>query len=69
MRAGVLTAAATLLLAACGQKGPLYLPDHKPAVVRAPAPAAASPAADTTANPPAPKKKTDEDTSDVPAPK
>ncbi|QRN04792.1 hypothetical protein GH742_13505 [Legionella sp. MW5194] len=29
-RHGVLLATMTLLLAACGQKGPLYLPDHNP---------------------------------------
>ncbi len=66
MRPGVLVAAATtLLLAGCGQKGPLYLPDHKPAVVTAPAPRAADPAA----NPPAPKKKTDEDPGQSDTPK
>ncbi|MDX1838482.1 hypothetical protein DIZ81_12095 [Legionella taurinensis] len=27
---GVLLAIMTLLLAACGQKGPLYLPDNNP---------------------------------------
>ena len=56
-----------LLLAACGQKGPLYLPDQKPAVVTTPAqPAApASPATDPAAQ----KKKTDEDASQTPAPK
>jgi predicted small lipoprotein YifL len=69
MKAGVLTAAATLLLAACGQKGPLYLPDQKPAVVTTPAPPAAAPAADPAATAPAPKKKADEDTSEAPAPK
>lgn len=37
---------ASLLLAACGQKGPLYLPE-KPAAAN-PAPAAAKPADDKT---------------------
>jgi predicted small lipoprotein YifL len=56
----------TLLLAACGQKGPLYLPDKKPPAVTAPAqPAAAAPAA----APAAPKKPTDEDDGQTPAPK
>jgi predicted small lipoprotein YifL len=53
-----------LLFTACGQKGPLYLPDHKPAVVAAPAQPAATPAA-----PAVPKKNTDEDPSEAPAPK
>jgi predicted small lipoprotein YifL len=57
-----------LLLAACGQKGPLYLPDQKPAVVAAPAQPAAAPANPGT-DPAAPKKKTDEDASQTPAPK
>jgi predicted small lipoprotein YifL len=55
-----------LLLAGCGQKGPLYLPDKKPAAVTAPA---AAPAATPAANPATPKKQTDEDTSQAPAPK
>ena len=52
MRAATLILAAALaLLAACGQKGPLYLPDKQAAVVTsAPAPA-----------PAAPKKATDQD--------
>lgn len=58
-----------LLLAACGQKGPLYLPDQKPAVVTSPAQPAAAPAATPAANPAAAKKKTDEDASQTPAPK
>jgi predicted small lipoprotein YifL len=69
MRARRLMLGVVLLLAACGQKGPLYLPDQKPAVVTTPAPPAAAPAADPAANPPAPKKKTDEDASQTPAPK
>jgi predicted small lipoprotein YifL len=55
-----------LLLAACGQKGPLYLPDkHAPMVSSAPA-AAAAPAA-----PAAPPKKTtdpDQDGDSAPPP-
>jgi predicted small lipoprotein YifL len=62
-----------LLLAGCGQKGPLYLPDKKPAAVAAPAQPvaapAATPAANPAANPATPKKQTDEDTSQTPAPK
>ncbi|MGB9330644.1 MAG: lipoprotein [Steroidobacteraceae bacterium] len=51
--ATLILAAALLLLAACGQKGPLYLPDKQAAVVTsAPAPAPA---------PAAPKKATDKD--------
>src|SRR5262249_2803338 len=65
MRPGVLVAAATtLLLAGCGQKGPLYLPDKKPAVVSAPA--APATAADPAATP---KKKTDDDTDQAATPK
>ena len=37
MRAATLTLATTLALCACGQKGPLYLPDKNPAVVTRPA--------------------------------
>jgi predicted small lipoprotein YifL len=58
-----------LLLAACGQKGPLYLPDKKPAMAAAPAQPAAAPAASPAADPATPKKKTDEDASQTPAPK
>ena len=43
MRAAILLA--TLLLAACGQAGDLYLPDKAPAPQSAPAPAAPAPAA------------------------
>jgi len=40
-------------LSGCGQKGPLYLPDHKPQAVTAPPPAAApAPAATAPATPP-----------------
>ncbi len=54
--AALVLGAAMLLLAACGQKGPLYLPDkHAAVVTSAPAPAPATPA------PAAPKKPTDQD--------
>jgi predicted small lipoprotein YifL len=68
MRRAALVAGVVLVLAGCGQKGPLYLPDQKPAVVTTPAPPAAAPATDAAA-PPASKKKTDEDASETPAPK
>jgi predicted small lipoprotein YifL len=68
MRHAALVAGVVLVLAGCGQKGPLYLPDQKPAVVTTPAPSAAVPAT-PAANPPAPKKQTDEDASQTPAPK
>jgi predicted small lipoprotein YifL len=48
-----------LLMAGCGQKGPLYLPDNKGAVVTS-VPAAAAPAPAT----PQPKKPTDPDDPD-----
>ncbi|MBS0581311.1 MAG: lipoprotein [Proteobacteria bacterium] len=55
------------MLSGCGQKGPLYLPDKKPAAV---APAAGTvQAAAPAGNPAAPKKPTDEDASQAPAPK
>jgi predicted small lipoprotein YifL len=54
--AALLAAAALLLLSACGQKGPLYLPDAKGAVVTsAPAPATPAPPPAT----PQPKKTSD----------
>jgi predicted small lipoprotein YifL len=54
--ATLILAAALALLAACGQKGPLYLPDKQAAVVTsAPAPAPVPPV------PAAPKKTTDKD--------
>ncbi len=64
MKRATLVAGLVLVLVACGQKGPLYLPDHKPAAVTTPAPPAAAP----DANAPAAKKKTDEDTSQTPTP-
>jgi predicted small lipoprotein YifL len=39
MRVLAVSLAAVLLTAGCGQKGPLYLPDKKPAAVTPPAPA------------------------------
>ncbi len=53
----------TSLLAGCGQKGPLFLPDKNPAVVTTPAQPVATPAATPA------KKLVDEDTSQTPAPK
>jgi len=65
-----------LLLAGCGQKGPLYLPDRKPAAVTPPAataapastPATAAPAPATTPVTPAqnPQKKSDDKDEDNP---
>jgi predicted small lipoprotein YifL len=55
--AALLLSGLSLLLAACGQKGPLYLPDKHAAVVTS-APAAA-PAPPAPAAPP--KKTTDQD--------
>ena len=55
-RAALILAPVLLLLAACGQKGALYLPDkHAAVVTSAPAPAPAPNA------PAAPKKATDKD--------
>jgi len=56
-----------LLLAACGQKGALYLPDKNAAVVTS-APAAAPAPAAPAAAPAAPKKPDDQD-EDSPPPK
>jgi predicted small lipoprotein YifL len=61
-----------LLLAACGQKGPLYLPDKKPAAVTPPAaaPAAAPAATPATPAPAQPtQKKSDDQDSDSQPPK
>ncbi len=49
MRISFLLVLLALLLASCGLKGPLYLPQQKPA--------ASPPAADPAANPPADEKK------------
>lgn len=51
------------LLAGCGQKGPLFLPDKNPAAVTTPAQPGVSPAAAPA------KKPADEDASQTPAPK
>jgi predicted small lipoprotein YifL len=56
MKAAALIGTLALLLAGCGQKGPLYLPDSKGAVVtRGPATATPAPPPAT----PQPKKPTD----------
>jgi predicted small lipoprotein YifL len=69
MRSALLLPGVLLLLAGCGQKGALYLPDKHPAVVAPPAQPGAAPATSAPANPVAPKKQDDEDTSQTPAPK
>jgi predicted small lipoprotein YifL len=62
-QSGWLAAAALLaLLAGCGQKGALYLPDKKPAPVTAPA--TAPPAAPQPQAAPAEPKKSDSDKDD-----
>ena len=59
MRCAVLAGGAVLLvLAGCGQKGPLYLPDKKPTVVTS---TPASPPAPTPAASAATKKPSDPD--------
>jgi predicted small lipoprotein YifL len=63
----LLTLGVLLLLAACGQKGALYLPDKNAAVVTS-APAAAPAPAAPAATPAAPKKPDDQD-EDSPPPK
>jgi predicted small lipoprotein YifL len=61
MRAPALISLGVLvLLAACGQKGALYLPDKNAAVVTSP-PATAPPTAPAPAANPAPKKPGDPD--------
>jgi hypothetical protein len=56
--AALLAAAAAGLVSACGQKGPLYLPDKGGAVVTSPAPQSAPPAAPAPAPPAStPQKK------------
>jgi predicted small lipoprotein YifL len=60
------------LVAGCGQKGPLYLPDKNASVVTRPAPSAApapptSPAAPDTGTPPTkPQDKNDDSQSSTP---
>jgi predicted small lipoprotein YifL len=61
MRRLGLTALALCALCACGQKGPLYLPDHKPVAVTAPP---GSTAPEPSGN--APNKKKGQDDSDTP---
>jgi hypothetical protein len=81
-RAWLTAAGAALLACACGQKGPLYLPDKggtvvtsTPAATQAPpatpasaAPGSAAPAAATPAAPPAPKPDKDKDQDQPPKP-
>lgn len=56
----VVLVGASLVMAGCGQKGPLFLPDKNASVVTRPAPAATTPA-------PQPEdKKKDEDQSSTP---
>jgi predicted small lipoprotein YifL len=57
-----------LLLSGCGQKGPLYLPDHRPRPVQPPGapPNSSAPADATTAPPPAPTKRSDTDDGSTP---
>jgi predicted small lipoprotein YifL len=69
MRAAGLLPGMLLLLAGCGQKGPLYLPDKNPAVITTPAQPVAAPAATVPASPAAPKKQDDDDASQTPVPK
>jgi predicted small lipoprotein YifL len=76
LRTGLIAAGAALLVSACGQKGPLYLPDKGAAVVTAPAAAqeqpavpAASPPAPAPATPAAPAQPKPEDKDQDPAPK
>jgi predicted small lipoprotein YifL len=53
-RSLLLAASACVLLCACGQKGPLYLPDEATPVLVAPAPATpAAPGQNSEAQPPA----------------
>jgi predicted small lipoprotein YifL len=60
MRTALVWLALVSTLCACGQKGPLYLPDKNAAVVTRPAPAAAAAPAGTATAPA--KKPGDEDT-------
>jgi predicted small lipoprotein YifL len=65
-RRALISLGALVLLAACGQKGALYLPDKNAAVVTSPAAAPAAPPAPAAS--PAPKKPGDPD-EDPPPPK
>jgi predicted small lipoprotein YifL len=69
MKTVALLLGAICLLAGCGLKGPLYLPDQKPAAVPVPAPQGAIPAVTAPATPAPVKKPTDEDADQPPAPK
>jgi predicted small lipoprotein YifL len=66
----MLAGAVTLLLAGCGQKGALYLPDKNAQVVTTPAaspvPAQTSPAPPTPATPAPPKPTDKNDDSQAP---
>jgi predicted small lipoprotein YifL len=68
----LLAGGAALLLAGCGQKGPLYLPDKSAQVVTTaaapPVPAESAPSAPATPATPAPSKSTDKN-DDSQAPK
>jgi predicted small lipoprotein YifL len=59
--ARAMAAALLALLAGCGQKGALYLPDQKPAAVTTPATAPTPAPASQPAAPAAPPKKSDSD--------
>jgi predicted small lipoprotein YifL len=65
MRTFAVLVGVVLVLSGCGQKGPLYLPDSKGAVVTS-APAAATPA--PAPSTPQPKKPTDPSDPDQNAP-
>ena len=73
MSVRLLLLGATALLAGCGQKGPLYLPDKNTRVITTPAtpPAAPAPAANPPADAapqPAPEKKPGDPNDDSPPP-
>jgi predicted small lipoprotein YifL len=78
-RAAALACGAALVLAGCGQKGALYLPEQKKVRVITPAPghavpppatpAAAPPPAPQPATPPAPAKPADPSDEDSQTPK
>ncbi len=68
--AGVLALLQGLALCGCGQKGPLYLPDHTTTVVTHPAatPPQAAPQPDAAERPAPPRKPGESDDSSPPAP-